>query len=122
MLKEHFNPQVELALTRTADILASQAADISNQAEKLMLQAYHENPPRLDRRHLGKASVAVQRQTIRCFLRMHALSSQFEQVETLRNLLNAPHRSRTPSLTGGIWAEINHDYLILCSDKIAVFD
>ncbi len=119
-LKAHFNPQVELALTRTADILASQSEDISDRAKILMLQAYRENPPRLDCRHLGKASIALQRQAIRRFLRMHALSSQFEQVETLRSLLNAPHRSRTPSLTGGVWAEINQGYLVLCSDKTTV--
>ena len=116
LLKEHFNPQVELALTRTADILAGQADDMSARGETLISQAYRENPPRLDCHHLGKASVALQRQAIRRFLRMHALSSQFEQVETLRTLLNAPHRSRTPSLTGGVWAEIRHEYLVLCSD------
>ncbi|MGK7912814.1 MAG: tRNA lysidine(34) synthetase TilS [Synechococcus sp.] len=122
LLKEHFNPQVELALTRAAEILASQAEDVSERGEALMLHAYHEDPPRLDLRLLGKASVALQRQAIRLFLRMHAVSSQFEQVETLRYLLNAPHHSRTPSLTGGVWAEINHGYLVLCSEETTLFD
>ena len=120
LLKQHFNPQVELALTRTSDILANQAEDLSSRAETLLLQAYHENPPRLDCHYLGKASVALQRQVIRRFLRLHALSSQFEQVETVRSLLNAPHRSRTPTLSGGVWGEIEKGYLVLCSDEKTV--
>ncbi len=120
MLQAHFNPQVELALTRTANILANQADDISERAETLLLQAYHENPPRLDCRHLGKASVALQRQVIRRFLQLHALSPQFEQVETVRSLLNAPHRSKTPTLPGGVWGEIETGYLVLRSDEDTV--
>ena len=113
LLKQHFNPQVESALNRTADILADRNEDISNRARELWVRVYRENPPRLHRQHLGNASVALQRQVIRRFLHLHVRSPNFEQVESLRALLGAPRSSKTSTLAGGAWAEIDHSYLVL---------
>lgn len=113
LLKQYFNPQVELTLNRTADILGDQAEDIAQWANALWTQVYCENPPRLDRVQLGQASIALQRQVIRCFLQLHLKLPSFEQVEMLRALINAPRNSKSPSLSGGAWAENQDNYLVL---------
>ena len=113
LLKQHFNPQVELTLNRTSDILSNQAEDIAKRANALWSQVYRENPPRLDRVQLGQASIAVQREVIRHFFQTHLQSPNFEQVEILRALINAPRRSKSPSLHGGAWAENQENFLVL---------
>ncbi len=114
LLREHFNPQVERALCQAADLLAAEQEWIRDQVDRLWLQIYRSDPPRLDRRILGQQPLALQRACLYQLLSEHLPHQpSFEQIKAVQQLISAPNRSRTSSLGSGFYGENQGHELIL---------
>lgn len=129
-LKTHFNPQVETALARTAELLRADVEYLEDAAKALRQQAMAsggENEQdidkgtsgsctllRLNRLILRQASLALQRRVIRQFLQeAQQAAPSFEQIEAVTALITAPNRSQTSSLPGGVTAVVEGDWIFL---------
>jgi tRNA(Ile)-lysidine synthase len=80
-------------------------------------------PMRIHRPTLRQVPLAIQRRTLRLFLKQHLRKSpDFEQVEATVRLLNAPNRTRTSTLgklvssEETVYAEVQGDWLCLVKD------
>ncbi len=114
LLQQHFNPQVEQALCRTADLLTAEHDYLLAQANQLWPQVYQPDPPRLHRPQLQGQALALQRECVyRLLCEGLARQPRFDQVESVLNLVSAPQRSRTESLGSGLWAEVQGTEIIL---------
>ncbi len=110
-LAEHFNPQVEIALSHTAELLHADVMYL----EQLAREAWQlEELPRIDRLKLRDVPKALQRRIIRQFLN-HYLPHppNFAQIEKVGGLIIAPNRDRCDPLSGGMWAEVEHPWIWL---------
>lgn len=125
-LKANFNPQVELALARTAEVLRAESDYLEAEAMALWERATgateeERSPSRIHRPSLQAAPLALQRRALRHFLRPHLRRQPtFEQIDSLVQLIDAPNRSRTSSLPGGtpeqprsLWGEVAGDWIVL---------
>jgi len=114
-LKEHFNPQVEMALAQTAEILQAETEYLQVLATDLFKKASIETSGySLARDSLQTVPLALQRRVMRLFWRQHFRQSPtFEQVEALVYLINAPNKSRTASFPGNIYAEVEQNLIVL---------
>lgn len=127
-LREHFNPQVERSLSQTAEIAAADIAYLQAQSAKLYAQAITEIPSASDssspaKRHriweidapqLSLAPLALQRRVIRQLLhRSLPQPPNFEQIEALVNLLQAPNGSRTSTYPGELIAQVRKPVILL---------
>lgn len=110
-LQQSFNPQVEKSLAQTAEILRADVEYLETNANKLLQSAIAQNS--LNRRSLQQAPLAIQRRAIRQFL-PSVISRQpnFEQIEEVVSLINAPNKSRTSTLPGGAIAEVTGQWII----------
>ncbi|NCJ07022.1 tRNA lysidine(34) synthetase TilS [Synechococcales cyanobacterium C] len=120
LLRSQFNPQVDRALARTAELLQADVAYLDGVAQaclKRALPAAHPDPPQhpaLHRPTLRRVPLALQRRVVRQFLQTEVLAApNFDQVETVVALLDAPQRSRTAPLVANWIAEVQRDWLCL---------
>ncbi len=111
-LQQHFNPQVETALNRSASVLEGEAAYLEQQCEPLWQQHYCPQPPRLPQSLLKQQHLALQRRLLWRLLNGVAIAN-FERVEQVRRLVSQPSGSRTASLPGGYWGEVSQGYVVL---------
>ncbi|MBF2098541.1 MAG: tRNA lysidine(34) synthetase TilS [Gloeomargaritaceae cyanobacterium C42_A2020_066] len=101
-LRDHFNPQVEAALTRTAHLVAQDVDYLNAQAATLYQRAYQAHPPCLDRWALARAHPALQSRAIRQFLITHLPHApSHRHMEAVLGLLSAPAGQQTLPLPGG---------------------
>ncbi|MCP2730750.1 tRNA lysidine(34) synthetase TilS [Limnofasciculus baicalensis] len=118
-LKTHFNPQVETALSQTAELLRAEVDYLEDAAFELWQEAIISDRDResdttlkLNRLVLRKAPLALQRRTIRKFLAtIQPTAPTFEQIEAITALINAPNRSRTSSFPGGSSAQVEGNWI-----------
>lgn len=111
-LQQHFNPQVEIALNRSASVLADESAYLEHQCEPLWQQYYRPQPPRLPQSLLQQQHLALQRRLLWRLLSVVAIAN-FERVEMIRHLITQPRGSRTASLPQGYWGEVCQGYVVL---------
>ncbi|WP_088893089.1 tRNA lysidine(34) synthetase TilS [Leptolyngbya ohadii] len=135
-LQTHFNPQVESSLAQTAELLQADVDYLESAASSLLRQACPEfeafqsidrfaqpqqadhlpsaQPvPSLDRTILKSAPLAIQRRAIRQFLQqILPQSPNFDQIEKLVALIEAPNRSQTDPFPGGTIAQVNHNWIV----------
>lgn len=119
-LKTHFNPRVETALGHTAELLRADVEYLETAARSLREQAMgstSENEPtttlKLNRLILRQADLALQRRAIRQFLTIaQPTAANFEQIEAITALIDAPNRSRTSSFPGGVSAQVEGDWIV----------
>ncbi|MEL6439507.1 MAG: tRNA lysidine(34) synthetase TilS [Cyanobacteria bacterium J06621_8] len=112
-LQQSFNPQVESSLAQTAEILRADAAYLEQQASQLLQQAEGKEAFQLNRSILKTAPLALQRRAVRQFLpRVISRQPNFEQIEAVVNLIDAPNKSRTSTLPGGAIAEVAGQWII----------
>ena len=112
-LQEHFNPQVENSLAQTAELLRADLEYLESVAENLLQQARAGNSDRLNRLLLKNAPLALQRRAIRQFLpQVMSKQPNFEQIEAVVNLINAPNKSRTSTMPGGAIAEVTGQWIV----------
>lgn len=127
-LQTHFNPQVEVALAQTAELLRADVAYLEAAAQQLRQQAMtplsegdnasqsglSEARPRLNRLVLQPASLAIQRRVMRQFLAtVQQTAPSFEQIEEMTALITAPNRSRTSSFPAGVTAVVEGNWIVL---------
>ncbi len=125
-LQENFNPQVELALAQTAELLQAEVEYLEKAAQQLREEAMswnmgHEKdsltpllPLQLNRRVLQKAPLALQRRVMRQILqRILTDAPNFEHIEKLTALITAPNRSQTDPFPGGAIAQVEDDWICL---------
>lgn len=128
-LQTHFNPQVEVALAQTAELLRADVAYLEAAAQQLRQQAmtplsgegdkarqsgFSEARPRLNRLVLQPASLALQRRVMRQFLAtVQQAAPSFEQIEEMIALITAPNRSRTSSFPAGVTAVVEGNWIVL---------
>lgn len=110
-LQQRFNPQVEKSLAQTAEILRADLEYLEIAAQKLLHEAAVDN--RLNRLSLQTSPLAIQRRAIRQFLpTIIARQPNFEQIEAVVDLINAPNKSRTSTFPGGTVAEVAEEWIV----------
>ncbi|MEO1145843.1 MAG: tRNA lysidine(34) synthetase TilS [Cyanobacteria bacterium J06638_22] len=114
-LQEHFNPQVETHLSHTAELLRADVTLLEALAERLHHRASDPNATnRLSRSLLQSAPLALQRRVVRRFLKQQLPSlPQFDHIEKLVQLLDAPNRSQSDPFPGGAIARVDGDWVSL---------
>jgi tRNA(Ile)-lysidine synthase len=117
-LQTHFNPQVELALNQTAELLRAEVDYLETATEDWWQKAVVLPSPSpiatLNRQVLRSAPLALQRRVMRRFLLQHLPTApSFDQIEKLVALIHAPHRSQTDPFPGGSIAQVEHEWIRL---------
>ena len=113
-LKTHLNPQAEHALAQTAELLQADVEYLEQAAAELLSRSRHPNQPWLDRTLLRSAPLALQRRALRQFLQaLLPVAPNFDQIEKLVALLNAPNRAQTDPFPGGAIAQVDHPWIRL---------
>lgn len=130
-LKTHFNPQVEQALSQTAELLRGDINYLEATTTNLRLQATAPefsspnqstsqegcSQHRLNRLVLKSAHPALQRRVVRQWLQqILPKPPNFDQIEKLTALISAPNRSQTDPFPGGAIATVEGDWIYLHSD------
>lgn len=118
-IKEHFNPQVETALSQTAEVLQAETEYLHELATTVFQNATDETARgSLCRTPLQAIPLALQRRVIRLFWEKNFTQAvTFEQIEELTHLIHASNRSRTSSFPGNIYAQVEGNWMILKSSK-----
>ncbi|MEM1392835.1 MAG: tRNA lysidine(34) synthetase TilS [Cyanobacteria bacterium P01_H01_bin.150] len=120
-LQEKFNPKVESNLARTAELLQAEVEYLEQAAGELREKAEIINQEdnsltllRLNRKILQKAPLALQRRAIRQVLqKIMPNAPNFEHIEKLVALINAPNRSQTDPFPGGTLAVVESEWIYL---------
>lgn len=123
-LQANFNPQTELAIAQTAELLQAEVEYLEQAAQQLRKEAMQggvgeeilspSSPLRLNRRVLQKAPLALQRRVMRQVLQEILTDApNFEHIEKLTALIAAPNRSQTDPFPGGAIAQVQGDWIIL---------
>ncbi|WP_013323446.1 tRNA lysidine(34) synthetase TilS [Gloeothece verrucosa] len=111
-LQTHFNPQVEKALIQSAEILRSEGEYLEETAQQWLEKSLSEDKIAIHRQILRGIPLALQRRVMRRFLTtVLSKAPNFEQIEALVNLINAPNRSSTFSLPGTITIEVQGEWI-----------
>lgn len=123
-LREHFNPQVDVTLAHTAELLAAEVAYLDAAANTLLQSAQPDpnedcilNPSaeiiaQLARSRLQNQPLALQRRAIYQFLQTTLeVAPNYDQVDKVMALITAPNRTRTDPLKGPFIAEAMGDWL-----------
>ncbi|NCO76207.1 MAG: tRNA lysidine(34) synthetase TilS [Cyanobacteria bacterium] len=111
-LKKEFNPQIEQHLTQTVEILRADVEFLTQEAEKLLNLAISEDKNSLKRSILKEKPLSLQRRVIKAFLAQNLKTMpNFEQIEQIVRLIDAPNRSRTSSLNQGMFAQVEGDLI-----------
>jgi len=112
-----YNPQVEHALSQTAELLRADVDYLEAAAYSLWQQVMVEsesNHRGLNRKILSHAPLALQRRVMRRFLQESlSVAPNFEQIEKCLLLLKAANRSQSDPLPGGAIAQVKDDWLVL---------
>ena len=110
-LQNNFNPQVENSLAQTAELLKEDVKYL--EATALQLLATAREGDRLNRIFLRNAPLAIQRRAIRQFLpTVMSKQPNFEQIEAVVELIDAPNKSRTSTLSGGAIAQAEGEWIV----------
>lgn len=114
-LQERFNPQVELALAQTAELLQAEVEYLEHSAQQLKQQATHpQEPLKLNRQILQAAPLALQRRVMRQLLQQNLNHSpSFEQIEKLTALIVAPNKAQTDPFPGGAIAKVEQGWIYI---------
>lgn len=120
LLRQTFNPQVETALAKTAEILQAEtsyldqaAQQILTQAAVLDLRALH-CIAALDRQILKQAHLALQRRCVKLWLGQSLkMQPNFEQTEKVLALVDGNTGDRTDPLTADVIAEVQRPWVCL---------
>ncbi|QLE58438.1 tRNA lysidine(34) synthetase TilS [Nostoc sp. TCL26-01] len=114
-LQANFNPQAELAIAQTAELLQAEVEYLEQAAQELHKAAVEwDKEMRINRRVLQTAPLALQRRVMRQVLQqILADAPNFEQIEKLTALIIAPNRSQTDPFPGGAIAQVQDHWILL---------
>lgn len=114
-LQTHFNPQVESALSQTAELLRAEVEYLETVTEEWWQKAIAsslQDFPAIDRLILRAAPLALQRRVMRRFLLQYLPSApNFDHTEKLVALIYAPNRSQTDPFPGGAIAQVEQEWI-----------
>lgn len=111
-LQTHFNPQVDVTLAQTAELLQADVEYLEAEATKLLHRAVDIVALKLQRRVLHQAPLALQRRAVRQFLQVVLPTAPtFDQVEKLLTLVTAANRTQTDPFAGGAIAQVEGDWI-----------
>ena len=112
-LQANFHPQVENSLVQTAELLRADAHYLETQAAELLTTITSSDNRQLNRTKLQQIPLALQRRIIRQFLPdiIHK-QPNFEQIEAVRNLIDANNKTRTSTLAKDVFAEVSGEWII----------
>ena len=117
-LQHHFNPQAELALAQTAELLRAEVNYLEALTHQLLETALStedlkENHLKLNRVVLRQAPLALQRRVMRKLLQnLTKITPNFEQIEKLITLIKAPNRTQTDPFPGGVIAVVQDQWIV----------
>ncbi|PZV13395.1 MAG: tRNA lysidine(34) synthetase TilS [Pseudanabaena sp.] len=117
-LQEYFNPQLEIAIAQTSELLHDDVIYLEAQAsiffEDNVSVIWDERLPRLHRQLLQEQPLALQRRIVRQFLSRYLIHQvNFEDIERLLDLLTAQNRSQSAPFKGNISASVEHPWIVL---------
>ncbi len=130
-LQINFNPKVEQSLAQTAELLQAEVEYLETEALKLRLDAQKRKSVKggeeekvdiassstvvwLNRQVLNQAAIALQRRVMRqVLLEIMPCAPNFEHIEKLTALINAPNRSQTDPFPGGAIAQVVGSYILI---------
>jgi len=142
-LSGSFNPQVDQTLARTAELLQADVDALEDLATQLCQRSIHQDthqdthqyalqpmlsdpahppldrpalqvPLKLQRHVLRQAALAIQRRAMRQILQaILPHHPNFNQVEKLTALIQAPNRSQTDPFPGGMVAVVDGEWICL---------
>ncbi|MEM9245247.1 MAG: tRNA lysidine(34) synthetase TilS [Cyanobacteria bacterium P01_F01_bin.153] len=116
LLKQHFNPQAESVLARTADLLQVESDYLDQCAEKILQDAAadrHTPPRQLHRHLLAELPLALQRRSLYLWLNQHCPKTvTFLAIESVVPLITAPNRTQTAPFPGGSTVQVRHNALL----------
>lgn len=118
LLTTNFNPQVEVALAQTAEVLRAEVNYLETLAQEILDQAKTEVNALtcLECSRLQQTPLALQRRVLRQFLLSFQLSTpNFTQIEELVSLITAPNGSCTATFPGGHSFQVVEKHLCLTS-------
>jgi len=110
LLRDRFNPQVDLTLAQTAEILGAEVAYLEQVAREVADRCIIGDT--IQRRSLRSVPLAIQRRIVRSVL-AHRLPTppQFDHIEKLVALIHAPNRSQTDPFPGGTVAIVDDPWI-----------
>ncbi len=112
-LQDNFNPQVENSLAQTAELLKADVEYLEAQAQELLIKVKAGRDDRLNRYILRNVPLALQRRIIRQFIpQIIQQYPTFAEIEAVCNLIDAPNKSRTSTMPGGVIAEVSGEWII----------
>jgi tRNA(Ile)-lysidine synthase len=113
-LKKEFNLKIEQHLTQTAEILKADVEFLTEETEKLLNLAISDDKQSLKRSILKEKPLSLQRRVIKVFLAQNLKTMpNFEQIEAVVSLIEAPNRSRTSALSKGMFAQVEGDFITI---------
>jgi tRNA(Ile)-lysidine synthase len=113
-LQREFNPQVELKLAQTAELLRADVEYLESTASQILQQIISEDKLSINRQILKEHSLSLQRRVIRQFLEKNlAKHPNFEQIESVIKLINAPNKTKTSTLTDNIVLEVENNLIVM---------
>jgi tRNA(Ile)-lysidine synthase len=121
LLRHAFNPQVETALAKTAEILQAETDYLDQAAQQVLRQATLADLTlskpliaALDRHVVKQAHLALQRRVLKLWLNHHLnIQPNFEQIEKVLALVEGNNGDRTDPLVADIIAEVQRPWLCL---------
>lgn len=100
LLRERFNPQVDITLAQTAEILSADVAYLEQATAAVWRRCVQGS--QIQRQHLREAPLALQRRVVRqVLLQQLPRQPQFAHIEKVVALLRAPNRSQSDPFPGG---------------------
>jgi len=117
-LRQYFNPQVETILAQTAELLTADV-DLLEQLTQPLYDTVVQPPTptepwRLQRAPLGSVHLALRRRVVRRVLqRVMSAQVKFEAVEKVVALIDAPNRTQTDPLGGGLVAAVAGEWIVI---------
>ncbi len=128
-LTKQFNPSVEQHLAQTAELLRADVEYLETQARELLEQSLSQGElfvkgelagitQKINRRILGTAPLALQRRALRQLLQQQLPKApNYEQVEKMTALIQAPNQTQTDPFPGGAIARVEGDWIILTPER-----
>ncbi len=116
-LQANFNPQLEVAIAQTVELLQEDVLYLEAQAQKFFqenISVVWDDPPKLHCELLREQPLSLQRRIVRQFLRRYLKHQvNFEDIERFLRLLTAQNRSQSSPFTGQIVAVLDHPWIVL---------
>ena len=112
-LQDNFNPQVENSLVQTAELLKADTEYLEARANSLLIAIADTDKQQLNRIKLRSIPLALQRRIIRQFLpSIIKKQPNFEQIEAVRCLIDAPNKTRTSTLAKNLFALVSDEWIV----------